>query len=338
MTRMNDKQAPQLSVVIIGRNEGPRLLRCLDSVRAMSRREEEMEIIYVDSASTDDSVKTALERGARVIELRADRTTAAMGRNAGWRAARGEFVLFLDGDTILAPYFVANSLPAMSDPSIAIVWGHRREIDPGGSIFNRVLDLDWVFPPGESEYCGGDALIRRSVLEEVGGFDETLIAGEEPEMCRRIRERGYRILHTDEPMTGHDLAMTKFSQYWRRAVRAGYAFAQIAHRSRYDEIPLWTNEVRGNLQRGGLLLVLTLAGAVASVFAASPWPLALYILIIALLSIRTAIRTAWKADDFATRLMYGAHSHFQQVPILFGQLLFWRDRWIGRRRGLIEYK
>lgn len=335
---MNKTEAPWLSVVIIGRNEGCRLARCLDSVRGMSWNSGEMEMIYVDSASTDDSVKTALERGARVIELRTDKPTAAMGRNAGWRAARGEFVLFLDGDTILAPYFVANSLPAMSDPRVAIVWGHRREIDPGGSIFNRVLDLDWVFPPGESEYCGGDALVRRSALIEIDGFDETLIAGEEPEMCRRLRERGFKILHIDEPMTGHDLAMTKLSQYWRRAVRAGYAFAQIAHRSRHHEIPLWANEVRGNLKRGGALLGLAMTGAVASVFAAGPWPLAIYVLILALLSIRTAIRASWKADDFSTRLMYGAHSHLQQVPILFGQLLFWRDLWIGRRRGLIEYK
>ncbi len=179
----------------------------------------EAEVIYVDSGSTDSSVAIAEASGAKVIALQSDRPTAAMGRNAGWRAARGSTILFLDGDTVLAPRFVVDSLAAFDDPRVAVVWGHRRESDTGRSIYNRVLDLDWIYAPGVTAFCGGDALFRRAALEATGGFDETLIAGEEPELCRRIIGTGQQMLHVDRAMTMHDLAITKF----RSVLAKGYA-------------------------------------------------------------------------------------------------------------------
>jgi cellulose synthase/poly-beta-1,6-N-acetylglucosamine synthase-like glycosyltransferase len=182
------------------------------------------EVIYVDSASTDESPQLASRRGATVITVCPERPTAAIGRNTGWRRAASDLVLFLDGDTVLHPDFaLAACNTLLREPSIAAVWGHRREIDTEASVYNRVLDLDWIYPPGLAEFCGGDVLVRRKVLLEVGGFDESLIAGEEPELCRRIRARGHGILHIDCPMTGHDLQITRWSQYWKRATRAGQA-------------------------------------------------------------------------------------------------------------------
>ena len=113
---------------------------------------------------------------------------------------------FCDADTVLDSRFVTDSLSHFDDSRVAIVWGHRRETDTRSSLYNRVLDLDWIYAPGFTDFCGGDALMRRSVLASVGGFDEGLIAGEEPEMCRRIRSAGFQILHVDRPMTRHDLA------------------------------------------------------------------------------------------------------------------------------------
>ncbi len=153
---------PALSVVVIGRNEGERLARCLASVAAMSPVGGPMETIYVDSASTDGSVARAARFGARVISVAPARPCAASGRNAGWKAARAPVVMFLDGDTVLAPDFAAQSLAEFDDPLIAVVWGRRREIDPGASIFNRVLDLDWIDPPWPQRFlrrrCADPAL------------------------------------------------------------------------------------------------------------------------------------------------------------------------------------
>lgn len=329
---------PVLSVVIIGRNEGGRLVRCIRSVRAMRDVRGEVEIIYVDSASTDKSPERARALGAQVIVVHPERPSAALGRNAGWRAARAPLVLFLDGDTILDPHFVATALPLLKDYRIAVVWGHRRELRPDRSVYNRVLDLDWIYPAGPSEFCGGDALMRRAALEQVNGFDEHLIAGEEPELCHRLRALGYRIEHIDQPMTLHDLAITRWSQYWRRAVRAGHAYAEVAERFRDSEHPLWSSEVRRNRIHASLLLLAALGGLAMAAVVASPWPLLPPLIFYLVLIVRTARRAAWKDPNLITRLLYGIHSHLQQIPILVGQLGYYRDRRAGRRRRLIEYK
>jgi glycosyltransferase involved in cell wall biosynthesis len=332
---MTVSAGPLISVVVIGRNEGERLLRCLDSIDAVPREGFRLETLYVDSASTDGSPERAEARGVRVLRVRPERPSAALGRNAGWTAARGELVLFLDGDTLLHPDFIAAALAQMADPQVAVVWGHRRELHPERSLYNRVLDLDWVYPPGPGEFCGGDALMRRSVLQAVGGFDATLIAGEEPELCRRIRARGGVILHLDVPMTRHDLAITTFSGYWRRAFRAGHAYAEVAARFRDSPDPLWLADARRNLVRGSLLLA-----APVLLLASLAWP-PLFLVLLAVaagLLLRTARRCRWKDPNPVTCLYYAIHSHFQQIPILFGQLAQRRDARRGRRRRLIEYK
>lgn len=328
---------PALSVVIIGRNEGARLIRCIESVKAM-RFDGEVEVIYVDSDSTDCSAEKASAMGAKVIRVKPERPSAALGRNAGWKVAAAPLVLFLDGDTILHPDFAAKAAQSLADPKAAVVWGHRRELHPEASVYNRVLDLDWIYPPGLTEFCGGDALMRRAALEEVNGYDETLIAGEEPEMCRRLRACGYEILHLDLPMTGHDLAMTRWSQYWRRAFRAGHAYAEVADRFRGTELPLWEREVRRTVIHGGLMLMLFPVGLIGSVALRSTLPMLAALGAFLLLALRTALKAGWKSSDPVTRLLYGVHSHLQQVPILFGQLSFWRDKRAGRQRRLIEYK
>lgn len=330
------QELPVVSVVVIGRNEGARLIRCLESVRAMRAPEGQVELIYIDSASTDGSPERAAACGAKVLIVRPERPCAAVGRNAGWQAAAAPFVLFLDGDTLLHPDFVADCLPQFTLPHVAVVWGHRRELHPEASMYNRVLDLDWVYPPGPSEFCGGDALIRHSVLQEVGGYDERLIAGEEPEMCRRMRAKGYVMLHVDRPMTGHDLAMTRWSQYWRRAVRAGYAYAEVAQRFRGTHTPLWQHEVQRNRIHGAVLVGCPVRALVSSLALASALPLVVLLDVSAGIIVRTAAKARWKSADRWTLLLYSLHSHVQQVPILFGQLCYPYDRWRGRHRGLIE--
>ncbi len=329
---------PFLSVVIIGRNEGARLRRCLESVKAMEDPGGPVEVIYVDSASTDQSPELAATYGARVITVHPQRPTAALGRNAGWRIAAAPFILFLDGDTILHPRFVADSMAEFSNQELAIVWGHRREIHPEGSIFNRVLDLDWIYRPGITEFCGGDAIVRRSALEAVDGFDERLIAGEEPELCRRLRAGGLRILHVDRPMTGHDLAMRSWSQYWKRATRAGYAYAEVSARFSRTDLPFWEADARRNRHRALTLLGLALLGPLVSVVTANPLPFGVALLALSLLVLRSAWKARWKSADPVTALLYGIHSHLQQIPIFLGQLRYQRDAKSGRKRGLIEYK
>ncbi|HAI69541.1 MAG TPA: glycosyl transferase family 2 [Gammaproteobacteria bacterium] len=331
-------KTPQLSVVIIGRNEGQRLVDCIRSVQAINDPPENVEIIYVDSDSTDGSPAQAKALGAKVRVVHPERPAAAIGRNAGWRVAQAPLVLFLDGDTILHPDFVNVALPSFNDPKVAIVWGHLRERYPHASVYQRVLDLDWIYPPGPSEFCGGIALMRRQVLEEVDGYHSQLIAGEEPEMCQRIRANDYIILHLDQKMALHDLAMNRWSQYWQRAVRAGHAYAEVSTLFRNTTTPLWQSELRKNFFKASVLTGIFMVGLIATFLMRTWWPLALSVLVFLLLSVRTAIKARWKSSNPLTLFLYGLHSQFQCLPIAIGQLSYYYHRWRGQRRRLIEYK
>ncbi len=326
-----------ISVIVIGRNEGSRLERCLTSVVGMNREEFEIEVIYVDSGSTDNSLEVARRLGARTVALTVAHPTAALGRNAGWRLAQGSFVLFLDGDTVLHPQFVVQSLPDLKG-SIAVVWGHRRELYPGASVYQRVLDLDWMYAPGKSAFCGGDALFRRDVLERTNGFDVNLIAGEEPELCQRILELDYLIEHVDRSMTGHDLGITRFGQYWRRATRAGHAYAEVSHRFAGSSNPFWKRESRSNRLRALILVVTAIFAGIASLLLASLWPVAMWSISLCIFVARTAWKARWKTGKWDQLVLYGFHSHLQHIPIYLGQLQYQFNRQRGRRTGLFEYK
>jgi cellulose synthase/poly-beta-1,6-N-acetylglucosamine synthase-like glycosyltransferase len=246
-------------------------------------------------------------------------------------------VLFLDGDTVLEPQFVTHALEAFQDPKVAAVWGHRRELYPHASVYNRVLDLDWVYRPGISDFCGGDAVIRRSVLEQLKGYDEHLVAGEEPEMCGRMQALGFIILHIDRPMTGHDLDMHHFGQYWKRAVRAGFAYAAVSQRFRKTERRLWDRDSKRNLIHATALLALPLCASTLAFTTHSALPLLVLGLMLLLLLTRTAYRSAWKSPGQPlTLFLYALHSHIEQIPISVGQIQFFLLA--DKRHRLIEYK
>jgi glycosyltransferase involved in cell wall biosynthesis len=330
--------ALDISVVVIGRNEGARLTRCLESVQQAQWRDLRWELVYVDSHSSDGSAALAQGLGARVLSLGEQPPCAAAGRNIGWRAAQGELVLFLDGDTQLDPAFVGLALAVLrADPALVAVWGHRRESNPAQSVYTRVLDLDWVFAPGLVDYFGGDALVRRQALADVDGFDDSLVAGEEPELCRRLRAAGWLIEHIDAPMTRHDLAITTGRAWWTRAERAGLAYAQVAARYAGTPDPLWSAEARRNRRHAGALV----AGLAMLGLAAWLQPLLAGLLLLAGLGLwaRSARRCRWKCPQQpALAWAYALHSQLQQLPILAGQWRWWRLQRAHRAPGLIEYK
>jgi cellulose synthase/poly-beta-1,6-N-acetylglucosamine synthase-like glycosyltransferase len=326
-----------VAVVVIGRNEGERLRACLGSVIAMNYSGDLLDIVYVDSASTDGSIALAESLGVRTVALDGP-TTAARARNAGWTRTSAPVVLFLDGDTLLDPEFLGRAIAEFQDPTIAGVWGERREMRTADSIYNALFDLDWNAQPGFSPYFGGDALVRREALEEVGGYNENLIAGEEPEMCRRMREAGYYILHIPDPMTRHDLAMHSFRQYWRRSLRTGHAYAEVSAMYAHTEDPFWTAESRRNAVRG-LFWLAAPAGAAAFSIARRSWlPFGLFAAAAFAVGTRTAARASRKTRSPRVLAAYALHSHLQQIPILLGQLHFWRQRRAGRRSGIMEYR
>jgi glycosyltransferase involved in cell wall biosynthesis len=227
-----------LAVVVIGRNEGERLVRCLESIDAGVGL-----VVYVDSGSSDGSVAFAREFGATTHELEPDRPfTAARARNAGLKLASEKlpgvrWVQFIDGDCELQPGWLESALLSLASArDVVAVCGRRRERFPRESPYNRLCDLEWDTPIGETQACGGDVMMCIAALLEVGGYADELIAGEDPELSHRLRKCGGRILRLDQEMTLHDADMHQFRQWWQRTRRSGHAYAQCWERHRTDRL------------------------------------------------------------------------------------------------------
>lgn len=219
-----------IGVVVIGRNEGSRLERCLASLAGAADQ-----VVYVDSGSTDGSVQMAQARGIEVLALDMTQSfTAARARNEGFACLHRlmpsvRYVQFVDGDCeVVAGWLPAAQAFLDQHPEVAVVCGRRRERYPTRSIYNQLCDLEWDTPVGQAKACGGDALMRADAFVQVNGYRADLIAGEEPELCVRLRAQGWKVWRLDAEMTLHDAAMTRFSQWWRRSLRGGYAFAEGA--------------------------------------------------------------------------------------------------------------
>lgn len=297
-------------VVAIGRNEGERLRQCLQSASRKAPC-----IVYVDSGSQDGSVALARELGASVVELDLSTPfTAARARNAGYAQLRRlcpdlEFVQFVDGDCELDPAWMDAALEYMrAHPRAAVVCGRRRERHPDASVYNHLCELEWDTPVGLVGSCGGDALLRAAAFDEVGGYSPDLIAGEEPDLCRRLRAAGWEIWRLGIEMTLHDASMTRFAQWWRRNVRSGYATAQAVHRK-------VGRDLRGALRKVASNTLWALPGS---------WPLW------PVLWLRIYRRR--RDSAYATFTVLGKLPNFQ------GQLSFWLHHARNRGYAIIEYK
>ena len=327
-----------VGIVVIGRNEGERLVRCLASLQGTDR------IVYVDSGSTDGSVVAAEAAGAHVVRL--DMTlpfTAARARNAGVAAVPGScgLIQFVDGDCMIQPGWIGTARTALdADPQLAAVFGRRREIAPERSRYNWLCDVEWDAPPGPALFFGGDVMLRRQALEAAGGYPDAMIAGEEPDLAIRMRARGWTLRCLPAEMTLHDAAITRFGQWWRRAVRAGHAYAELAARHRGSPLQDYGRRGRSVILWGGVLPGLGLLGLLAAVLARAPLlavcgGLALLLCLAQLGRLIVRERRHWplrRAATLALFLMLSKPAH------LAGMMRYWRTRLAGRRATLIEYK
>lgn len=321
-----------LGVVVIGRNEGERLRRCLESLRSATGR-----IVYVDSGSTDDSVETSRRLQVSVEELDLARPfTAARARNAGFRRLlelhpQTKQVFFVDGDCEVAQGWLEKSTQFLAArPDLAVVCGRRRERYPDRSIYNMLCDIEWDTPLGEARACGGDALMRVSAIQQVHGYREDLICGEEPELCVRLRQAGWRIWRLDAEMTLHDAGLYRFSQWWKRTLRGGYAFAMGAAIHGAPPERHWVAESR-RAWLWGLGIPVGIVGLAAGLGGAFLGLLVVYPLQTIRLAARgrrTSRENWWQA----VALVLG------KFPEMLGELKFLLDRVRRVRSQLIEYK
>ena len=311
-----------IGAIVIGRNEGARLIACLEALAGFAP------LIYVDSGSRDGSVDAAQARGARVVELDMSLPfTAARARNAGLAVLPNdlELVQFLDGDCVVQEGWLDKAQAFLAQhPDVAVVCGRRREMYPDESVYNAMIDDEWDTPVGEALACGGDALVRVDALRAVEGYREDLIAGEEPELCLRLRQAGWRIWRLDAEMTAHDAQITRFGQWWRRPKRAGHAFAEGAALHGAPPGRHWVAQTRRALIGGAGLPLFVVFGAIF-------WgPAGLLLMLIYPLQI---VRLARRSS-----VSWACFSVLGKFAEASGALSYYWRQLTGVKKRLIEYK
>lgn len=333
---------PDLGVIAIGRNEGERLRRCLASVVGRDAL-----VVYVDSNSTDASVSLARQMGAEVVELDMSLPfSAARARNAGFErlarvAPEARLVQFIDGDCEVAGDWLEKARRALAArPELAVVCGRRRERHPENSIYNRLADIEWNTPVGDARSCGGDAMMRAEAFRQVGGYNPAVIAGEEPEMCVRLRQKDWKIARIDAEMTIHDAAMTRFGQFWKRAVRGGHAYAEGAAMHGRPPERHWMKEIRGIIIWG---IAIPLTALILAAFAPLFWPLSMAALALVLLYPLQVARIALRDGPRRNLARREAWAYAVAVTVgkfaqAVGAMKFWTGKLRGKRSALIEYK
>ena len=332
-----------VAVVVIGRNEGERLRRCLRSVPA------DVPTVYVDSGSTDGSVDFARSIGVAVLSL--DMSigfTAARARNVGWRymvddlVVDADFIQFVDGDCELDAAWLGNALAAMrAEAGVAAVVGRRRERFPDRSIYNRMCDDEWNVAVGIVAACGGDALFRVKALQAAGGYSDDLIAGEEPDLCLRLARLDWFVRRIDSEMTLHDANILGFGSWWQRAKRGGFAYAAhvLRHGRRSD--PQWRRQLKSIIFWG---FAWPLVGTGLALLCGFWAPLTGAMLLTALAASyaiqigRIAARKHCAGFNWWFSIRYGALIVTGKFAEFSGALKCWTNDLLHRQNRLIEYK
>lgn len=335
-----------VGVVVIGRNEGSRLVMCLRALGSALQLEgpEKLAVaavVYVDSNSTDNSVEEARNLGAEVVEL--DLTipfTAARARNTGAERLLKlhptvQYIQFVDGDTEIQPRWLAHGVDYLAHhPHVAVVSGRLRERYPEASVFNLLADMEWDTPVGPAAEFGGNALMRAEVFLHLAGFNTDFIAGEEPDLAARMRKAGHSIVRLSHDMGWHDIGMTRLRQWWKRTVRSGHAAAQLAHTHGGRPLYFYRHARRSTLLWGAAIpLIIAGLGVLASV-----WALLLLPAAYGYLGWRIFRHRRRRGDDRNSAVTYALFTTMGKFPQFLGLLTFYKNLWTHRPSRLIEYK
>lgn len=323
----------RVGIVVIGRNEAPRLPAALAALHAYGPV-----TVYVDSGSTDDSAALAERAGVHVVRLVSGPYSAARGRQAGWetlerRLGSLDYVQFVDGDCELEAGWVARGCAFLDEqPQVGVVVGRLRERHADRSLLIRLADVDWQLPTGDVDAIGGICLVRAAALRAVGGWRSELVAGEELDLGARLRASGWRLVRLPEEMTRHDIALRSFGELWRRAVRSGFAYTELALLHGRN-CPRWRKRLASQIAYGAALplatLLVTLLLGPAGLLLLLAYPV---------LAMRVAHGCRVAGAEWPLALLYGALTIVYKFAGALGTLRYALARLSGRGRRLIEYK
>jgi len=193
---LRDFKIEDITFVVIGRNEAQNLSRCFTAIQKIGSN-----IIYVDSKSSDESIKVAQEyKIPKIVRLNSNHYSPALGRVAGADLVTTKIIQFIDGDQALAeewPQLAINFLN--KNTNAAIVHGYKKEY--------KVNYEDFIIKSDRrdhrSDYLQGSCCVVRDVYNRAGGFDYRFIGQEERDLYVSIHHLGYEVWYHHALMSSH---------------------------------------------------------------------------------------------------------------------------------------
>ena len=247
------KAVGKFSVIIPVFNAMHYLRACLDSVLVAMASYGNTELIVIDNGSTDGSYEVLLNeygRYARILQIR-DITVAAL-RNRGAALAQGEFLSFIDSDCVVGPDYFQQALHVL-----------RTRADATGAKYELPTSPHWIEKTwyniharshdGFVNYLnGGNFLVRRQAFQAVNGFDETLIATEDSELCQRLNQSGFKVFEAHAVRSIHLGGDKNLRVFFRKTAWRSMGMLGMLKHS-WISLPLFTSFAHLLLCLGGIL-------------------------------------------------------------------------------------
>ncbi len=240
---INDNYEPSVSILIPAHNEDQVIRKLLQKMAELSYPKNKLEIVMIDDASTDKTGQIADEISKQYPFIKVLHRTSQQGgkgkssaMNAGLKIAKGEIVLCFDADYLPHPDIVKKLVKKFVDPTVGAVQGRPVVLNEPQNILTRIIALERIggyrvdqeardalgLVPQFGGTVGG---FRRSIVDEFGGFDESMIT-EDTDLTFHIYLAGYKIRYCGDAEC-YEEAVDSWKAYWRQRHRWAKGHMQV---------------------------------------------------------------------------------------------------------------
>jgi cellulose synthase/poly-beta-1,6-N-acetylglucosamine synthase-like glycosyltransferase len=295
---VNDTDLPKISVIITSRNNEETIGECINSLVQLNYPKDKLEILLIDANSTDKTAQIAAQSGAKVVSMSGN---APAAYNYALQIANFDTLAFVDSDAKVEREWLVKLVPHLADPKTAGVSGNIETWNSDNS-WARSIGYDIKTRYARVDKFTGrvatmNLLLKRHVLEELGGFDENFPSQYDTEFGYRLTAKGYRIAFERNAVCYHYNRPT-LKAYWRQqkqygknTVRLYFKYSGLA---KGDEI----TDIGMNIQP---LLILVVIGClligIIELLRALWYVAGLILLLMFLYFVFSAARTATRFHD-----------------------------------------
>jgi glycosyltransferase involved in cell wall biosynthesis len=304
------QDCPYISVVVIGKNEALNLPDCFNSIQNIDYPQDKLDVIYVDTGSTDSSVQISHQYSVRVAEEISNYPSPALARNRGLHEAKHDIIHFIDGDMTIGHDYLKNAVQYLGKNGVVCVIGRLDEKNKHKNLISWILHYHWAKrKPGFMDAPGAGGTFLKSVLLEVGGYDTEILRGEETDLGIRLRKKNYRILMIDKLMGTHDYGIKTFLDIIRYFLSSGRNLGRSLYLTSSDYF-----QSEKKVARNTLIRTFLLAFIVGVILATQKW---VFLLLLPLIAVLYTLLRFWNFDrERRLHALIYFFFHYVGMPII----------------------